>query len=134
MGRIMGIDYGTHRVGVALSDPLHITAQPCEVVAVDDQLLDRLAAIVREHDVERIVVGLPVSLSGDEGPAAVAARTLAEEIDRRVEVDVELADERFTTKTAEEALLQGNVRRSRRKEVIDKVAAAVMLQQWLDRR
>jgi putative Holliday junction resolvase len=130
----MGLDYGTRRVGVALSDPLHITAQGYAVIDVRrEDLIARIASIAREQDVERIVVGLPVSLSGFEGASAVAARELAEAVAAATELPVEVSDERFSTRTAESALVQANVRRRRRRQVVDKVAAAVMLQHYLDR-
>lgn len=130
----MGIDYGTRRIGVALSDPLRIIAGAFTVLdARSDDLVDRIAAIALDQDVDLIVVGLPVALSGREGESAVAARKLADAIRENTGLPVELSDERFTTKTAREALLEGDVKRRRRKEVVDKVAAAVMLQNYLDR-
>jgi len=131
----MALDYGTTRIGVALSDPLHITAQPYAVIdtaAADFD--DRIKSIVVESDVERIVVGLPVHLSGREGLSAEGARKLARRVGEICGVPVELADERFSTKTAEEALLEANTRRDKRRQVIDKVAAAVILQNWLNAR
>lgn len=133
MGRVLGIDYGTQRVGLALSDALRIAANPLEVLPADGAAVKRIAELVRERDVDHVVVGLPIGLNGREGDAAARARRLAEAIAAEVDVEVEMSDERFTTKTAEEALLAANVRRADRKQVIDKVAAAVMLQQWLDR-
>jgi putative Holliday junction resolvase len=128
----MGIDYGTARVGVALSDAVRITAQPFEVVPAVGAA-KRLAQIVDEERVSFIVVGLPLHLSGDSGPSARGARALADELRTLVEVPVALADERFTSKIAERALLEGNVRRRDRRRAVDKVAAAVMLQSVLDR-
>lgn len=131
-GRVLGIDYGTHRVGLALSDELRITAQPLEVVARADAV-NRIAAIVVEMNVAEIVMGLPVGLSGKEGPAAFEARLLGDEVAKATGLAVTFADERFTTSTAERAMLAANVRRSRRRETVDKVAAAVILQAFLDR-
>jgi putative Holliday junction resolvase len=131
-GRVLGIDYGTHRVGLALSDELRITAQPLEVVARADAV-NRIAAIVVEMKVAEIVMGLPVGLSGKEGPAAFEARLLGDEVAKATGLAVTFADERFTTSTAERAMLAANVRRSRRRETVDKVAAAVILQAFLDR-
>ncbi len=130
----MGLDYGTRRIGVALSDPLHITARGHTVLdAGDPEVIARIAEIAREQDVESIVVGLPVSLSGREGPSAGAARDIAEQVAAATGLPVEMSDERFTTKTAEAALLEGNVRRRDRRKLVDQVAAAVMLQHYLDR-
>ena len=134
MGRVLGIDYGTNRIGLAISDPLRIAANPFEVLPVDERVVDRIVEIVADREVDHIVVGLPVHLSGREGDSAAAARQLAADIADKVVVEVELSDERFTTKTAEESLLAANVKRADRKKVIDKVAAAVMLQHWLDGR
>ncbi len=130
----MGLDYGTRRIGVALSDPLQITARGFTVIdAADPHLLDRIAGIARDQDVEKVVVGLPVALSGREGAAAAAARDLAERVAVATGLPVEMSDERFTTKTAEAALLEGKVRRRNRRRLVDQVAAAVMLQHYLDR-
>jgi len=134
VGRVLGIDHGTQRVGLAISDALRIVAHPLEVLPADADTAKRIGDLVREREVDHVVVGLPIGLNGREGEAAAKARELAGEIAAEVDVEVEMSDERFTTKTAEEALLEANVKRADRKQVIDKVAAAVMLQQWLDRR
>jgi len=135
LGRIMGLDYGTRRIGVAMSDPLHITAQPHVVLDAESKDLDdELIRLVEERDVTDVVVGLPISLSGYEGPSVDGARQLAERVGAVTGLPVHLSDERFTSKTANEALIAGNVRRADRKGVVDKVAAAVMLQHWLDGR
>lgn len=127
----MGVDYGTTRIGVALSDPLHITAQPHRVVdaAIFD---DVVMGIVAEGDVERIVVGMPTHLAGRNDAAARAARDFTEHIGRITNLPVETVDERFTTATAQTVLIESGLSRSKRKRVVDKVAAAVILQRWLD--
>ena len=130
----MGVDYGERRIGVALSDPLQITAAGFTVIdASTTDVIPALLDIIREHEVERVVVGLPVSLSGYEGASAQAARTLADHIAEASGLPVDLEDERFTTRTAESALLEANVRRSRRKQLVDQIAAAVMLQNYLNK-
>lgn len=135
LGRIMGLDYGTRRIGVAMSDPLHITAQPDSVLDAESKDLDAIfLRLVRDRDVSDVVVGLPISLSGYEGPSADGARQLAKRVGAVTGLPVHLCDERFTSKTANEALIAGKVRRADRKKVVDKVAAAVMLQHWLDGR
>jgi putative Holliday junction resolvase len=132
-GRIMGLDYGTRRIGVALSDLLHLTAQPHSVLPADsEQLAAELHQLADENDVELVVVGLPVNLAGEETLAAAGARRLAALAAQATSLPVKMFDERFTTKTAERTLIAGGVRRQRRKQVIDKVAAAVMLQTFLD--
>jgi putative Holliday junction resolvase len=133
LGRVLGLDPGERRVGVALSDAGGIIAQPHEVIdrRVED-VGDRIQAIVAEYEVGRIVVGLPVSLSGHEGPAADTARAFGCQVAVQTARVVEFADERFTTVTAERALLESGLKRKKRRDVRDKVAAAVMLQAFLD--
>jgi putative Holliday junction resolvase len=133
-GRILGLDPGERRIGVAISDPLGIIAQPHSVIDRErEDALEAVRNLVTRYDVARVVVGHPVSLSGREGAAAAAARSFAAELADAVDCDVVLADERLTTAIAERALLEGGVRRERRREVRDKVAAAVMLQAYIDR-
>jgi putative Holliday junction resolvase len=133
MGRILALDPGTKRVGVAVSDPLHLTAQPHGALDATAEDLDvGLKEMVEELDVERIVVGLPVGLSGEEGAAARAARAFAARVAAATGLPVELHDERFSTTTAERALLEAGMRRRRRRETRDRVAAAVFLQAYLD--
>lgn len=133
-GRLMGLDPGTTRVGVALSDGLRLAAHPHTVIAARaSDLLDQLTQIVDEHGVVAVVVGLPRSLDGTEGVSAAAARSFAARVGEHLAVPVHLYDERYTTKVAEAALLSGDTSRRKRKQRIDKVAAAVMLQGFLDR-
>ena len=134
MNRIIGLDYGERRVGVAVSDPLRLTAQPITVLVVDEGLERQLRVLAAEYQPERIVIGLPTSLAGGEGPTAVAAREFGESVADITGVTVEFYDERFTSVLAERALLEADVSRARRKEIKDKVAAAVMLQSYLDER
>ncbi|MEN8234172.1 MAG: Holliday junction resolvase RuvX [Actinomycetota bacterium] len=135
MSRILGLDPGERRIGVALSDPTGTIASPHSVI---DRRTTSVKAAVRElcdeFSVEKIVVGLPTGLSGNEGPAAKAAREVAETVAEATGLPVDLQDERFTTVTAEAALLEGGVRRAKRRDVRDKVAAAVILQAYLDRK
>jgi putative Holliday junction resolvase len=132
-GRILGLDPGERRIGVALSDAGGIIAQPHEVIdRHTDAVPDRLQALIDEYAVDRIVVGLPVSLSGDEGPAAALARSFGSRVAEWTGLVVEYADERFSTVTAERVLLESGLTRKKRRDVRDKVAAAVMLQAFLD--
>lgn len=132
-GRVLGLDPGTKRVGVAVSDPLGITAQPRGVLdGSDPHLMEAIAGLAVEVGAERIVVGLPVSLNGSEGPAAIAAREFAAAVGEATGLPVELADERFTSVTAERVLVQAGLSGRRRRAVRDRVAAAVMLQAYLD--
>jgi putative Holliday junction resolvase len=133
--RILGLDPGERRIGVALSDPTGTIASPHSVI--DLRSADpgsAVRAICEEHDVGLIVVGLPTGLSGTEGPSATAARAFGARISEAAGLPVEYQDERFTTVTAEAALLEGGVRRDKRRDVRDKVAAAVILQTYLDRK
>ncbi len=133
LGRIMGLDYGTRRIGVAMSDALRMTAQPFTVLEADSASLDAMfRALIDENDVELIVVGLPLNLAGADTQSTEGARRLATRVGELSGLPVTLADERFTTKTAEQSLIGANVRRQRRKQLVDKVAAAVMLQHYLD--
>lgn len=132
IGRVLGLDPGERRIGVALSDPLGMIAQPLAVLdRRRDDVVAEVGEIVAAHGVERVVIGLPVSLRGEEGPAVARARELGEVIARELNVAVEFYDERFTTVQAESALIEGGVRRRERREARDKVAAALMLQGYL---
>jgi len=135
VSRIVGLDPGTVRIGVAVSDPLFLTAQPhgnLEAGAAD--LDDRLRSLAEETAAERFVVGLPVGLDGSEGVAAERSRELAARVEAATGLPVDLYDERFSTVTAERVLVSAGVRRKRRKEARDRVAAAVFLQAYLDGR
>jgi putative pre-16S rRNA nuclease len=134
-GRIIGLDPGERRVGVAIADPTGTIASP-------DHYIDRtthdagiaIARLCRDIGVDVIVIGLPVALDGREGPSAKAAREFGDMVAEATGIDVEYHDERFTSVTAEQALISGGVRRKKRKEKRDQVAAAVMLQGYLDAR
>lgn len=136
MGRIIGLDYGEKRCGVALSDPLHVIASANTVIEVRGpaQVVREILALCREQDAERIVVGMPLNMDGSRGASAEAAQRLADALSARAGIPVETWDERLSTKTAEAILIEGGTRRKQRKGVIDKVAAQVMLQHYLDAR
>lgn len=136
-GRVLGIDLGSVRIGIALSDPSRTVASPHSVVRRSrDHATDHRAILdmVRAEEVTAIVVGLPLSMSGASGPAARAAQAEIEELQTAVGADILVIahDERLTTVTAERSLGNARMKRARRREVVDKVAAAVMLQSWLD--
>jgi putative holliday junction resolvase len=133
VSRYLGIDYGSKRVGIAISDGLGLTARPLEVVP-RGELPDFLRGLVEEYPIHQVVVGLPTALGGHEGESATGARELAKEVREILGVPVELVDERFTSRMAESALLESGMRRRRRKETVDKVAAAIILQTFLDRK
>lgn len=138
-GRALGVDLGSRRIGLALSDPTRTVAAPHAVLrrgADHGEDHEAIVSAARGEGVTTIVVGLPLSLSGKAGPAARAAR---EEVDElrvwaaKAGIDVVVHDERFTTVTAERALVDAGMRRDARRGIVDKVAAAVMLQSWLER-
>ena len=137
-GRVLAIDLGSVRIGLALSDPLGITAQPAGFVPRARGLGDDLSVIrdlVRAHEATRVVVGLPLLLSGEAGERARDATRFAEELRAGLPaVTVDLWDERFTTKEASRVLIAGNVRRRKRKEVVDSLAAVLILQSYLESR
>jgi putative Holliday junction resolvase len=133
--RVLGIDLGTRRIGVAVSDRSGTIATPLTVVTRSGDVERdhrRLRDLVVEEDAERVIIGLPLSLDGTVGPAAQAAIAEAGAMASVVGVPVETFDERLTTVTAESVLREQRMRAEARRRVIDKVAAAVMLQTWLD--
>lgn len=134
--RALGIDLGTKRIGVALSDRSGSIASPHSVIGRTSKRRDwgEILRIVTEEEVETIVVGLPLTLSGHEGPAAESARREAAEIGTVTGVPVILFDERLTTVAADRVLKEAEIRASDRRRHVDKVAAAIMLQSWLDSR
>jgi putative Holliday junction resolvase len=135
--RALGIDLGSKRIGVALSDSAGTMATPYEVVARSgDRHRDhrRIAALAEEAGAECLVVGLPLSLDGSDGPAARAARTEATELAAATGLAVEMWDERLTTVTADRDLKALGLDAPARRKVVDKVAASVLLQAWLDHR
>jgi putative Holliday junction resolvase len=132
--RVIGIDLGARRIGVAVTDGLGLSAQPHATLARHggQRDLDAIAAVVRTFDAERVVLGLPLSPEGEVGRAARSAQAFAERLRAALGIPVELVDESFSTVEAEEVLLAADVSRQRRKEVIDRLAAAVILQRWLN--
>jgi putative Holliday junction resolvase len=132
--RIGGLDVGDKTIGVALSDEMGWTAQGLEVIrrkSLSDDLA-RLAEIARQHRVERWVVGMPRNMNGTYGPRAELTRAFMEKLAEHSGLPVEPYDERMTTMAAERILLEADLSRARRKQVIDKMAAAVILQNYLD--
>lgn len=136
--RVLGIDLGSKRLGIAVGDTDTGVATPVEVVprAGNDRAADRrkLGQIVAEWQAELVVVGLPLSLDGTDGPAAIAARQEATELESVIGVPVALHDERLSTVTAHHSLREVGVSGRRRRQVVDAMAATVILQDWLDRR
>ena len=133
MTRYLGVDFGTKRVGLAISDGLGLTAQPLEVIPRAGAA-ERIAALVTEYEVESVIIGQPTGLAGQHGSSMTGAQQLAEEVKATTDVAVHFVDERFTSRIAEEALLESGMKRRSRRETVDKVAAAIILQGYLDSR
>ena len=133
MARYLGIDYGTKRVGIAISDGLGLMARPLEVVPRSD-VVSRVEDIISAYNVAGLIIGLPTALGGHEGASAEGARTLGEELAAATGLEVEYVDEKFTSRMAEETLLDKGMKRRKRRETVDKVAAAIILQEYLDNR
>ena len=135
MGRILGIDFGTVRIGLALSDPLGMTAQPLEVIERRRvEPIARIIELIAEHEVQRIVVGQPLRLDGTKGPASEAIEQFVAQLAERTPVPIEMWDERLSTKQAEQVMIAGGARRKTRKGNVDKIAAAVILMSYLEAR
>ncbi len=135
--RIIGLDYGTKTVGVAVSDELMITAQPvCTIERKSAnklrQTLAQIESIIEEYHAELIVLGFPKNMNNTEGDRAHATEDFKESLERRTGLDVVLWDERLTTVEAERILMEAGVRHENRKQYVDKMAAAVILQNYLD--
>lgn len=134
--RMLGLDVGERRIGVAVSDPLGITAQPYQVVEREagdsDAALDEIVRLVAGLGAVRVVVGLPLDQAGEVGRQARATLAFSAALEERIQVPVVAWDERYSTAAAERALLSGGVRRAKRRQVRDKVAAAFILQGYLD--
>ena len=135
-GRVMGLDVGDVRTGVALSDPLGMIASPHSVLQVSglDDDCEAIAKLAAENEVVEIVVGIPLNKHGEVGPQAEKFQQFVEKLRENVSVPVTTQDERFSSASAERALIEANVSRKNRKKVVDKVAAQQILQLYLDRR
>lgn len=133
-GRRLGIDVGTVRIGVAVSDPDGILATPVETVRRDAKHLRRLTALVDEYEAVEVVVGLPRTLADRAGASAQDAIAVADSLAAKIGVPVRLADERLTTVSAARSLRDAGVRAKAQRGVIDQAAAVAILQGWLDQR
>ncbi|WP_054958105.1 Holliday junction resolvase RuvX [Paenibacillus dakarensis] len=132
--KIMGLDYGDRRIGVALSDVFGWTAQGLEVIdrRREGIELERITALVKEHEVSEIVVGLPKNMNGTIGPRGEICMEFAEVLRASLCLPVHLWDERLSTVSAERTLVEADVSRKKRKQVVDKMAASLILQNYLD--
>lgn len=134
MGRLLGIDYGDKRCGIALSDPMRIIASAHDVIQNTgmDNVVKAVVTLCKEKEVEAIVVGWPLNMDGTEGPSAAKVATFMDKLRPAVGLKLVRWDERMSTQTAEATLIEAGTRREKRKGVIDKVAAQVLLQHYLD--
>lgn len=134
MMRILGLDYGDRRIGVAVSDIFGWTAQGVDVIVRkrDDEDLQRIAEIVQAHEIGEIVLGLPKNMNGTIGPRGEICMAFAQTLHDFLNLPVHLWDERLTTVSAERTLIEADVSRKKRKQVVDKMAATLILQNFLD--
>lgn len=135
--RVMGLDFGSKTVGVAVSDLLGLTAQGVETISRKEenklrQTLSRIEALIKEFEIETIVLGYPMNMDGSIGERAEKTQEFKSMLERRTGLDVILWDERLTTVEANEILMESGIRRENRKKVIDKVAAGLILQGYLN--
>ena len=133
--RILALDPGTKRIGVAISDELKLIAQPLEFVpaAPFTAFVERLGTILAEKEVELILVGMPRNMDGSYGPAAAKVQEFIAALEPAIKVPIKTWDERLTSAQANRLLIQGKVRRDKRKQKVDQTAAAILLQSYLDR-
>ena len=134
MPRYLALDHGTKRIGVAVSDELKVIAQPLEFIPTEpyDAFLARLNQIIAEKEVELVFIGMPRNMDGSYGPAALKVQEFVAVLKDAVTIPIKTLDERLTTVQAQRFLIQGNVRRDKRKEKVDKTAAASLLKSYLD--
>ncbi len=135
--RILGLDYGSKTVGVAVSDPLLLTAQGLEIIRRKDenklrQTMARIEELCREYEVGKIVLGLPKNMNDTEGERAELTREFKEKLERRTGLPVFLWDERLTTVAADKTMIEAGIRRENRKDYVDMIAAVLILQGYLD--
>ena len=132
--RVLGIDHGTKRIGLAISDELGVIAQPLEFVPAEPfaNFLARLKQIISEKQVELLLVGMPRNMDGSYGPAALKVQEFVAVLKDAVAIPIKTWDERLTSAQANRFLIQADVRRDKRKEKVDKTAAAILLQSYLD--
>ncbi|NOX96991.1 MAG: Holliday junction resolvase RuvX [Nitrospirae bacterium] len=132
--RVLGLDVGDKTIGVAISDEMRWTAQAFEVIQRKglSRDIERIKEILSEYQVKEIIIGLPKNMNGEEGPQAKKVREFLKKLQAQVDLPIKTWDERLTTTAAERTLLEGDLSRAKRKKIIDKVAAQVILQGYLD--
>lgn len=137
--RIMGLDFGSRTVGVAVSDGLLLTAQGLEIIRRKEEnklrrTLARIEELIVEYEVEEIVLGLPINMNATEGERAKLTLEFKEKLERRTGLPVTMWDERLTTVAADKTMIEAGIRRENRREYVDMIAAVLILQGYLDRR
>ena len=134
--KILGVDIGERRIGLALSDPLGITAQGLKTIQIEnpEEVYDKLMQIIKEKKVEKIVFGLPRNMNGTLGPQAEKVQEYAQKFNSLSQLPVDFEDERLSTVSAEKVLLLANQSRAKRKKAIDRLSAVIILQSYLDRK
>ncbi len=135
--RYLGLDLGTKTIGLALSDKLGLIATSYKVLTHDNNpntCFLELKSLIKTLNIDALVLGLPKNMNNTLGPRALETLKFKEDLEKEIDIPIYLEDERLTTKSAEAYLIEGNMRRNKRKDVIDKVAATIILQSFLDRR
>jgi putative Holliday junction resolvase len=132
--RLLGIDYGTKRIGVAVSDPLRIIAQSLSVIINSPKVFDEIKKLVTEYDPEKIIVGMPLNLKGEKGVKAEEVEQFIAELEREIKIEIVRFDERFTSKIAQQTMRDMHMKKKARqtKGNVDYIAAAIILQGFLD--
>ncbi len=133
-GRILAIDYGEVRIGLAVSDPLRIFAFPLMVIDLRKipDFIKSIESIIKEKEVKKIIIGYPLKLDGTEGIQAEKVRRFVEEIKQKIEIEIEMVDERLTTTIAQRSLTNIGIGRKKQKNIIDEVAASKLLETYLE--
>lgn len=132
--RILGIDYGQKRIGMAMSDPLKITSQPMPFLPNDKNMWANLKKFIEENEISEIVIGLPITMKGTDSEMTVEVEKFSKELESIVSMPIILQDERLSTMESEKFLISANVSRDKRKLVRDSMAACIILQDYLERR
>lgn len=135
MNRYLGLDLGTKTIGVSISDPLLTFANGLVTIkrtSIDEDM-EKLEEIIKEYNINKIIIGLPLNMDGSKGPSAQRVLSFVDLFKKRIDIDIEYEDERLTTVSAEKVLIENKVRREKRKDHIDKIAASLILQSYLDK-
>ncbi len=134
MSRILGIDHGEKKIGLAVSDKSATIANSINYINNDSNVIDKFHGIVKEYEIREIVMGLPIKLDGEDSIQTEKVREFKSMLEQELNLQIEFIDERLTTSYAEKILISGNVRRKKRKEKIDSLSAQILLQNYLDKK